>query len=189
METLHQHLLSRGCDPLNYHVQVDEEARVATFFLYTLTGQLAGYQTYRPEGVKNTSEGRKLGFKPQELKYFTYVSRDEKKMQFTVAVFGLENFDWKKRTVYVVEGLFDAVKLHSLGLNAVAVLCNNPKPLRAFFKALGMRVVGVLDNDAAGLELAKVCDEYHLCPPGRDPGDMTPCELKELLSCLPRKPQ
>ena len=179
--TLTEHLLSRGLDPNLYHVMVDEDDRVATFFLYTIAGFLAGYQTYRPEGVKNTSEGRKLGLTPKELKYFTFVSRDVEKHPHAVPVFGMERFDWSKDTLYVVEGLFDAVKLHSLGLNAIAVLCNNPKPLRAFFRAWGMRVVGVLDNDPGGLELAKVCDEYFLCPPGRDPGDMTTDELKELL--------
>lgn len=176
MQTLHQHLLSRGCDPSNYHVHVDEEGRVASFFLFTLAGQLAGYQTYRPEGVKNTSEGRKLGLTPKDLKYFTYQTGN------TATVFGLENFDFRRRTIYVTEGLFDAVKLHSLDLNAVAVLCNNPKPLRSFFNALGMRVVGVLDNDPAGLQLAKVCDDYFVCPPGKDPGDMTTDELKELIT-------
>jgi hypothetical protein len=181
VQTLREHLLSRGLDPEKYSVVINEVERVATFPLFTLTGQMVGYQTYRPEGVKNTSEGRKLGLTPRELKYFTHVTCDKSKQQYSVAVFGMENFDWRKSTLYVVEGVFDAVKLHSLGLNAVAVLCNNPKPLRGFFKALGMRIVGVLDNDPAGLALSKTCDEYFVCPPNRDPGDMTTNELKELL--------
>lgn len=179
--SLREHLLSRGMDPNLYHVHLDETANVATLMLYTLTGALVGYQTYRPDGIKNTSEGRKLGIKPKELKYFTYVTRDEKKQQFSIAVFGMEMFDWRKDSVYVVEGVFDAVKLHSLELNAIAVLCNDPKPLRSFFNALGMRVIGVLDGDAAGNELAKVCDETFVCPAGKDPGDMTLDELREML--------
>lgn len=178
---LEEHLLARGMNPSEYRVCLDEETQTATFLLFTLTGSLAGYQSYKPHSVKNTSEGRKSGFKPQDLKYFTYVSRDETKTQFSAAVFGMEKFDWRKPKLYVVEGVFDAVKLHNLGLNAVAVLCNNPKHLRPFFKALSMRVVGVLDNDPGGMALAKVCDEHFLCPEGRDPGDMTTDELKELL--------
>lgn len=187
LQSLRDHLLSRSCDPDLYHVHVDESARVATFMLFALSGVVAGYQTYRPEGIKNTSEGRKLGLTPRDLKYFTYVSRDATKTPFAVTVFGMERFDFRKKTLYVVEGIFDAVKLHSMGLNAIAVLCNvqsnkqNKSELRGWLDSLSMHVVGVLDNDPAGLMLAKVCDEYFVCPPGRDPGDMTTDELKELL--------
>lgn len=174
-QTMREHLLSRSLNPSLYHCHVDEEAHRATFLLYTLAGHLSGYQTYNPRAPKNTAEGRKQGVKPQDLKYFTHV------VPGSGAVFGLENFDFRRDTLYVVEVLFDAVKLHALGLNAVAVLNNNPKHLRGWFAALPQRKVGVLDNDQAGRVLGKSCDEYFMCPPGRDPGDMSLDELKELL--------
>ena len=174
-QTMREHLLSRSLNPSLYRVLVDEEAHRATFLLYSLTGCLAGYQTYNPTAPKNTADGRKQGFKPEDLKYFTHSRKD------VAAVFGLEMFEWQRDTLYVVEGVFDAVKLHLLGLNAVAVLGNDPKQLRGFLAAFPHRKVGVLDNDPGGRELGKSCDEFFLCPPGRDPGDMTTDELKELL--------
>ncbi len=183
MGEVHDNLVARGLDPSKYHVHIDEEEGVATFYLFGLTGALLGYQTYRPVGIKNTSEGRKAGLSPRDLKYFTHVTRDNK-THYATAVFGMEHFDWRKRTLFVVEGVFDAVKLHSLGHNAIAVLCNRPLPLASFLFATGMRVVGVLDSDPAGELLAEVCDGHVVCPPGKDPGDLTLEELQELLNVV-----
>ena len=89
MSSLYEHLLDRGLDPGEYHVHLDQDNGVATFLLYTLSGQLAGFHTYRPSGIKNTSAGRKQGFTPEDLKYFTRVLHDKNRRHFTTAVFGL----------------------------------------------------------------------------------------------------
>jgi hypothetical protein len=169
--TLYQHLLDRGYDPTVSRAVVDEANNTATFYLYSPTGKLTGYQQYRPDRPK-TREGK--GMKPSELRYFTHVVPGE------LAFYGSESLDFDLRRVYLCEGVFDAVKLHALGLPCLAVLGNNPKPLRAFLNALGRHVVGVLDNDDAGRALSKFCDEVFVCQK-HDPGDMTLDELKEFL--------
>jgi hypothetical protein len=177
MNELTKKLLSRSLNPEDYNVLLDEENQVATFLLYGLTGKLLGYQQYRPLADKK-GQGK---YDPRELRYFTYLTKAGPNAD-SVAVFGTDRFNWKNRVVYLVEGVFDACKLHNLGQNAFAVLCNNPVQMRAFLRALGMKVVGVLDGDAAGSALAKLCDEVFVCPAGRDPGDMTETELRTMLN-------
>lgn len=179
---MHQHLLSRGCDPDNYHVHVDEVGMRATFMLYTLTGKLVGYQAYNPDGPKDR-DGKDV--QPRDLKYFTYATRSEVGLLDSVAVFGSERMDWWRRTVYLVEGVFDAIALHNLGLNALAALGNVGKgdrvPLRSLLRGLGMRVVAVVDGDAAGEQLGRYAHQVVRCPHGQDPASMHPVALWHLL--------
>ena len=64
MKSVAQHLKDRHLNLELHRPMVDEVERVATFYLWNLSGQLTGYQQYRPEGEK----------KPQNKqgKYFTY---------------------------------------------------------------------------------------------------------------------
>lgn len=186
MTTLHEHLLSRGCDPAKYHCHVDEETRTATFLLFTLTGKLAGYQTYKPEGPK-TRDGK--GMEPKDLKYFTHVTKSETGLNDSVMVFGAERLDLTKRTLYLCEGLFDAVALHNLGLNAVAALGNvgaakhgRPVALHSLLKGLNMHVVAVEDGDEAGSNLGRHAHESVKCPEGCDPSSMDREALRRLLN-------
>lgn len=170
MNTLYKHLVSRGCNPLHYNVVLDEENNTATFFLYSATGKLTGYHAYKP-GAPKTRDGK--GFNPKDLRYYTHAVDGE------LCFFGAETLK-HAGPLYLVEGVFDAVKLHSLGLPCLAVLGNNPKPLRAFLKALNRPVVGVLDNDEAGRKLAAFCDKVYVCET-KDPGEMTLGELENFL--------
>lgn len=185
MTSLLEHLLSRGCDPAKYHCYLDEETRTATFLLYGLSGKLVGYQTYKPDGPK-TRDGK--GFDPKDLRYYTWVTKSETGLNDSVVVFGTECFDPKKRDLYLVEGLFDAVALHNLGLNAFAVLGNvgefkrgRPVPLRSLLRGLSKHTVAVEDGDEAGSNLGKYTDELVKCPVGFDPGALGPDRLRELL--------
>ena len=75
-----------------------------------------------------------------------------------VGVWGLESW-YASNTLYVTEGVFDAVRLVSLGLSAVAALSNDPddSTLRWFWMVRRFRpVVVVRDNDNAGAKLAKL---------------------------------
>lgn len=183
MTTLRDHLLARGCDPDAYHCHVDEVKRVATFMLYTLSGKLIGFQAYRPEAPKDR-EGK--GFHPRDLKYFTYVTRSAPGLIDSVSLFGFERFDVNDRIVYLVEGIFDAVAIHNLGLNALAALGNVGKgrlvPLRAQLAALGMTTIAVEDGDASGSELGRHTHHRIHCPPGEDPASMPPDQLRQLLA-------
>lgn len=178
---LERHLLERGCDPSRYACSLDHEEFVVTFFLFAPgTYKWTGFQQYRPFAPK-TNEAKARGvFNPRDLRYFTHTV-DE-----TAAVFGAETLSMYDGPVYLVEGIFDAVKLHSLGLPCLAALGNGAtrrgylSPLKHMLMAMGRKVVGVLDNDAAGLELGKLCDEVFVCTT-KDPGEMTLDELKEFL--------
>ena len=124
MTELERHLLSRGCDPKRYACHLDNEEFVATFMLYAPgTGKLVGYQQYRPFAPK-TSDAAAKGLARQSLRYFTHDVEGE------LALFGTETLSMYDGPVYLVEGIFDAVKLHALGLACLAVLGNGAVPKR-----------------------------------------------------------
>lgn len=145
--SLVEHLRSRHLDLELHRPMLDEEEGVATFFLYNLSGQLVGFQQYRPSASKSKSNS------PRNSRYFTFRKAP------TVAVFGVESLDLTPGVVFVTEGVFDAARLTSLGVSAVAVLSNNPtSDVKNFLACLGRRVVAVCDNDAAGRRLAALGD-------------------------------
>lgn len=159
MNTVEQKLRERHLDPTKYHVSWDDE--VATFLLFNLSGQIVGYQNYRwyAEKVRNND--------PRESKYFTYMNRN------MLCVWGMESFNFRTDVLFLTEGVFDAVRLHQLGLPAVAVLSNNPKQLRPWLRTLPRHVVAVCDGDKAGRALAKLGDEAVIMPDGLDLGDLS----------------
>ena len=169
MNTVLEHLKSRHLDVNLHRPMVDEVERVATFYLYNLSGQLVGYQQYRPEGDKKPNNNPKLG------KYFTYRKTP------TLAVWGVESLDLSPHVVFVCEGLFDAARLTQRGFSALAVLSNNPSPdLRNWLTCLNRKVVAVCDNDAAGRKLAKFGDVV-LFTDEKDLGDSSDEYVTNLL--------
>lgn len=180
--TLRQHLISRCMDPDRPGLLLSEETGTATFLLYNLSGQLVGYQQYRPDGTKsirNDEKHRDL------LRYFTFVgdegdgSRAGKKR---LAIWGLDTVHLEHRDIFLTEGVFDAVKLHNLGLPAVAVLANDPQVLRPWLRALAKRVIAICDRDAAGGRLGSLADMRLVVPePFHDLGDMPQQEVEAWL--------
>jgi len=153
-----EHLKTRHFN-INIHtVWLAEDC--VTFPLWNLTGQLLGYQRYRPSGDKNVFNNPTLG------KYFTRI-KDKK-----VGVWGLES--WKaSNTLFVTEGVFDATRVTNLGYSAIAIMCNSPSPQldNWLYTVRQFRpVVAVCDNDKAGLQLAKVGHTFHVVEQG-DLGD------------------
>jgi len=144
---LTEHLKSRHLDMTLHHPVLDEGTRTVTFFLYNLSGQLVGFQQYKPDSDK------KLSNDPRDSRYFTY------KNSQTLAVWGVESLHLTPNVVFVTEGVFDAARLTERGVSALAVLSNNPKPeLKNWLSALNRKVVVVCDNDNAGKMLAKFGD-------------------------------
>lgn len=143
---LRKHLLNRHLNLELHRPVLDEENQVATFYLWNLSGQLVGYQQYRPSGEKKPQNS------PREGKYFTFCH------QPTLAVWGVESLHLTPDVVFVTEGVFDAARLTERGYSAVAALSNNPLGLRNWLTCLNRRVVAVCDNDAAGRKLAKFGD-------------------------------
>lgn len=175
------HLRERGVEMSLYNSIVIAEDR-ATFLLYTLSGKLSGFQTYKPGAPKTTEKGAK-GLSPRELRYFTYMTRATQGVLDNALFFGFETFDWRRSICFVVEGIFDAVKLHSLGFNAVAVLANAPATFRSWKRCYPhVRFVCLADNDAAGAQLAEQCDASFTVPEQfKDVGEMPLDELAMFL--------
>lgn len=124
----------------------DVPNKALTFPLYNLSGQMKGYQTYSY-------------LKEKKEKYFTWSS--------TQSMYGLEFLDYSLGTLYISEGVFNAISLLHFS-NSVAVLCNNPKNLKEQLSLLPFKTVAVCDNDSAGLKLAKYTDDYIVMPKDLD---------------------
>lgn len=150
---------------------VSEYEGVYTFPLWNLSGQLVGYQQYRPDAEKGRMEN------PRDMRYFTYLPKN------TNTAWGLETLNPKQLHLLVVEGIFDAVKLHNAGINALAVLANDPKPLKRWLDTLGYLIVPVCDGDEAGKKLASLtnCAKVEQLPAGFDVGDMSGNCVDELF--------
>ena len=149
-----KHLEERGMNPKLYSYAKSYSASTITFYLWNLSGQLVGYQQYRPNKVDKRLNNPKMS------RYFTRLKEKD-------GVFGLELLDFSKKTVYIVEGVFKAGVLHRLGYNAIAVLTNHPKRLRPWFRILraqGWNLVAIGDNDSAGQKLVNTVKSGFLSP-------------------------
>lgn len=165
-----EHLKSRHLDLELHRPVLDHENSVVTFYLYNLSGNLVGFQQYRPLGTKtrqnNTREGR----------YFTY------RKQPTITVFGVESLDLSPHVVFLTEGVFDAARLTQLGYSALATLSNDPNlDLRNFLYMLNRTTVAVCDNDPAGRRLAKF-GQHAVFTEEKDLGDSSPEFVQSLLT-------
>lgn len=161
MKSVTEHLKDRHLNLELHRPMVDEVERVATFFLYNLSGQLCGYQQYRPEGEKKPQNNPKQG------KYFTY------RKQPTLAVWGVESLHLSPNVVFLTEGVFDACRMTERGYSALAVLSNNTGwDLKNWLGMLNRKVVAVCDNDDAGRKLAKFGNVSVFCE-DHDLGDST----------------
>jgi hypothetical protein len=169
--TVHQHLLSRHLDMSLHRVWVAEELRCATFPLYNLSGQLLGYQRYRPEASKA------LNNDPREGRYYTRLVRGD------LGLWGLESWNLSE-TLFLTEGLFDAARLTARGYSAVAVFSNEPsRSAREWLYAAcsNRRLVAVCDNDEAGRKLAKFGHVSHVMTDGKDLGDASDTYVTNFL--------
>lgn len=162
------HLSGRHFDPARYR-GVWLDADTATMALWNLSGQMVGYQAYRPDKPKIR------GMNCRDQRYFTWISAGQ------LGVWGLETFD-RRRPLHLCEGIFDACHIHTLGHAAIAMLANDPKPLAGWLRSLGVPLVSVGDGDAAGRKLAKFADRAVVVPEGLDPGETPSGELAALLA-------
>ena len=89
METVTEHLKRRHIDLTLHRPNVDEVERVATFWLYTVTGKFVGYQQYRPDADKVRNND------PYMSRYFT------KRKQPTHAVWGVESLHLTPHVVLI----------------------------------------------------------------------------------------
>lgn len=182
---IENHLKERGIDFNKTNVVVNKTNNVAYFFLYNLSGQLVGYQYYNPTGLKAI----RSNFKDQDplnlnlLKYKSYVSNNE------IAVYGLETYDLKSKYLFIVEGIFDSIKIHNAGYPAIATLSNDvTKSTRNWIKTLPQEIIVIYDNDEAGKRLIKLGHRAFTSPkPYKDIGEMPQTEVNEFLNKILNK--
>lgn len=171
---LYKHLQARHVDFKLHRVWLDEKNHVATFPIYNLRSQLLGYQQYRPDGNKSVNNNPRMG------KYFTRKPSNPEPTYWGAESWNLSN------TLFLVEGLFDAARLTSLGYSALAVFTNNPGSNFLGFISLIQQlrpVVAVCDADAAGIKLAKYAHKHYTLTTGKDVSD---AEEQEILSLVRR---
>jgi hypothetical protein len=168
--TVLDHLHSRYMNTDIHSVWINEADNLAVFPLWNLSGQIVGYQQYRPNASKEKSND------PREGRYFTRV-KDRR-----IGVWGLESWNFSD-TLFITEGIFDACRLTNLGVSAIASLSNDVAPnVAQWLWTVGKsrRVVAVCDNDRAGRRLAKHASVSHVVDQG-DLGDATEDYVKELI--------
>jgi DNA primase len=168
--TVRENLKARHMDTGLHTVWVDEAEGVATFPLWNLSGQMVGFQQYRPAADKRKDNH------PRDSRYFTY------RKNRVVGVWGLESWSLSN-TLFVTEGVFDAARLTYLGYSAIATLSNDVDDSlkRWLWTIRKVRlVVAVCDNDAAGRRLAKYGDLYHVVD-SSDLGDASEEYVTQLL--------
>jgi hypothetical protein len=177
--TVLTHLKNRNCDLSLYpDTYISEIENVITYPLWNLSGQMVGYQQYRPNAPKNDKSLR-----PSQLRYYTWLSKHDGK-NAAITAWGVQLLNQNNRYLFLVEGIFDAVKLHNMGLNALALLACNPKPLKSWLWSLGYNIIPVCEGDKAGRKLAKLsnCGLIKYLPDGLDLGDMPQYEVETIFS-------
>lgn len=169
LTNLKDHLKSRHLD-LKLHRPMLSDEGVATFYLYTTTGKLAGYQQYRPSADKKKNND------PKDGRYYTY------RTPGMMSLWGVESLHLTPDVVFLTEGVFDAARLTSRGTSALALLSNNFQPeLHNYLRFLNRRVVAVCDNGPAGVKLSKFGHESVTVTEFNDLGDATDDYVTSLL--------
>lgn len=146
--TIIKHLLTRNYDPTRYknHV-IDERENILTVYLNNLCGQFVGFQRYNPAVTDKKTNNADYG------RYHTICQRG------VTAVWGLEVLDPGKKDLYIVEGIFKASALHMIGENAIAVLTARPLPMQSWLHTLPYNLIGIGDNDKAGLGVIEIAGQ------------------------------
>jgi hypothetical protein len=179
------HLKSRGLDTEKTHVLYDEESGNTYFFLYNLSGQMIGYQKYNPEGVK-----KEYG---EEARYYTFLGKEYDKLdnanRSKISVYGLETYDVHKKYIFVVEGIWDVIKLHNMGEPAFANLGNSlSDQQRNWYNTLPQEIIVIRDKDDAGKNLVKIADHVYTAPGDyKDLGEMSQEEVNKFISNIKKE--
>lgn len=169
---LHNHLWAREFNTLLHGYWIDECERCITFPLWNLSGQMVGYQRYRPEANKEKKND------PREGRYFTRVKDGR------IGVWGLESWSLTPGHLFITEGVFDAARLTLRGYSAVALLSARPNASTVrWLRCQGRSITAVCDDDDAGRLMAALVDRAHFTP-GGDLGDMTPYWVDRFLEGL-----
>lgn len=169
--TVLEHLHSRRLDTDLHRVWIDENERSATFPIWNLSGQLVGYQKYRPDASKEKNND------PREGRYFTRVKEGR------VGVWGLESWNLSN-TLFVTEGIFDACRLTYFGYSAICVFGNDVQPSTArwlWSVRKSRPVVSICDGDSAGRRLRRLGNSFVTVEGYNDLGDASDQYVLKLI--------
>lgn len=184
---IREKLLERGCDLNLPGLYIDDKNNVAYFWLYNLTGEFVGYQRYNPNGRKKFTAkdySNKLN-----QKYWTFLRPNLFQNRSKACLWGWQFYDHKSKIVFLVEGIFDAIKVLNAGYsNVFATLGNEPIHLKQQLILLREThtVIVVADNDKASIKLKKYGTKSYTPKNHDDLGAMSQEEasfyLKNILS-------
>ena len=181
-----KHLKFRHLDETKYTIFKSEDKRSVSFALWNLSGQLVGFQHYNPLAKSRFDKSDKAEDRTfRDLKYYTWITKIEcKKPIRMIGVFGLDLLDFSDNNCFVCEGVFDACRLHNIGLNAIALFELNSQSINDWVSILGYNIIPVCDGDKAGRKLLKLSTkgEYIVVGDGKDLGDLTDEEINLLLA-------
>jgi len=166
---LHQHLKDRHLDVSLYSSVIICDD-VVVFPLWNLSGQWCGYQQYRPEADKAAKNH------PRDGRYYT--SLHGSKYEKPIGVWGVDTLHFDPHIVVIVEGVFDACRLHNRGIPAVALLSSSYKSYRNWINSLGRKVYKVEDDHGSSLGPYQ---NLHL-PDGV--GDLGECSEQQLTTVI-----
>ena len=165
-----QHLKDRHVDLQLHRPIIDETESVCTFLIWNLSGQLTGFQQYRPGAPKTCRND------PRSGRYYTYHHKNR------ISIWGTESLHLTPGVLFVTEGIFDAAHLTKLDVSAVAVLSNNPSgDVYNLLHSLGRRIVAVCDNDPAGRKLAKF-GHHAVFTKEKDLGESTDDAVQQIIN-------
>ncbi|QGT54831.1 hypothetical protein b23_0216 [Synechococcus phage B23] len=158
--SLTEHLKQRHLNIELHRPIICESEYVATFLIYNLSGQIVGYQKYRPQGCKKTFNCA------EKSKYYTY-----RKLP-TVTIWGVESLKFHSKCIFLTEGIFGAARMTNIERSALAVLSNDcPKDYVNWLQMLNRPIVSVCDNDSAGKKLSKFGNYVEIVPDIKDLGE------------------
>ena len=174
---IREHLKERHYNTVLHSTIISGDETEAYFMLWNLSGQIVGYQKYNPSYTKNQKNDPKLS------KYYTWKTKPDGKNSQT-GFWGMESW-YFTNTLFVCEGVFDAARLTSMGVSAIATLSNDlSKNLKNQFRLFRQLrpVVVIADADDAGSKLSKAGHQTYVVESAKDLGDAFPSEVSKILA-------
>jgi DNA primase len=130
---------------------------------------MVGYQKYQPDAPRTHTN-------QTDTRYHSWFGEHK------VGAWGVETVNWAGGPLFLTEGIFNACRLHWHGLPALAVISNDPKHLRSWFRCLPHHLIAVCDGDAAGRKLAKYGHSVIEMPAGEDVGSLSDQQFQQIFS-------
>lgn len=142
MKSLLECLADRNFDILLHpETVIDSPNRVITFPLYNLSGQMVGFQEYRPD---QADKGQNSYLQRHLHRYYAHNRR------CNTVCWGLQSLHWDVPYVFVQEGVFDTAPFHSLGVPAVAMLGFDNQEAYKALRTSGKKLYTLADADRSG---------------------------------------